>query len=48
VVEGVVGDVLADALLAGSLEPNRRREPGELRGCLELLAPELVTLDLER
>jgi hypothetical protein len=47
VVERVVGDVLADAFLAAALQPDRRREPGEVRRRLELLALELVALDLE-
>jgi hypothetical protein len=48
VVERVVADVLADALLAAALEPDRRREACEVGRGLELLALELVTLDLER
>jgi hypothetical protein len=48
VVERVVGDVLADALLAATLDPDRRGDPGEVRRGLELLPLELVALDLER
>jgi hypothetical protein len=48
VVERVVGDVLADALLAAALEPERRRQPREVGRRLELLALELVAIDLER
>jgi hypothetical protein len=47
VVERVVGDVLADPLLATALDPDRGRCAGELRRGLELLAVELVALDLE-
>jgi hypothetical protein len=48
VVERVVGDVLADPVLAAALEPDRRREAREVGRCLELLTLELVALDLER
>jgi hypothetical protein len=48
VVERVVGDVLADALLAAAFDPDRRREARELRRRLELLALELIALDFER
>jgi hypothetical protein len=48
VVERVVGDVFADALFAGASDPDRRRRAGEVRRGLELLALELVALDLER
>jgi hypothetical protein len=47
VIERVVGDVLADALLAAALDPDRRRDAGEVGRRLELLAGELVALDLE-
>jgi hypothetical protein len=47
VIERVVGDVLADALLAAALDPDRRRDAGEVGRGLELLTLELVTLDLE-
>jgi hypothetical protein len=47
-VERVVGDVLAGALLAAAAQPDRRGRPRELRGRGELLALELVALDLER
>jgi hypothetical protein len=47
VIERVVGDVLADALLAAALDPDRRRDAGEGGRRLELLAGELVALDLE-
>jgi hypothetical protein len=48
VVERVVGDVLADPVLAAALQPDRRGEAGEVGRRLELLALELVALDLER
>jgi hypothetical protein len=48
VIERVVGDVLADALLATAPDADRRRGAGEVRRGLELLALELVTLDLDR
>jgi hypothetical protein len=48
VVERLVGNVLADALLATAPDQDRRRGTGELRRGLELLALELVALDLER
>jgi hypothetical protein len=48
VVEGVVGDVLADPLLAGALDPDRRRDAREVGRRLELLPLELIALDLER
>jgi hypothetical protein len=48
VVERVVADVLADALLAAALDPDRRRQPREIGRCLELLPLELVAGDLER
>jgi hypothetical protein len=48
VVERVIGDVLADALLAAALDPDRRRQAREVGRRLELLAREVVALDLER
>jgi hypothetical protein len=47
VIECVVGDVLADALVAASLDPDRRRDAGEVGRGLELLTLELIPLDLE-
>jgi hypothetical protein len=47
VVERVVGDVLADPLVAAALDPDRRRDARELRRRLELLALELIALDLD-
>jgi hypothetical protein len=46
-VERVVGDVLADPVLAAALQPDRRRDAGEVGRGLELLALELVALDLQ-
>jgi hypothetical protein len=48
VVERVVGDVLADALLAAADDPDRRRDADEVGRRLELVLLELVPLDLER
>jgi hypothetical protein len=48
VVERVVGDVLADALLAAADDPDRRRDARELGRGLELMLLELVPLDFER
>jgi hypothetical protein len=48
VVERLVGDVLANALLALTLDPDGRRSAREVGRGLELLALELVALDLER
>ena len=47
-VERVVGDVLADALLAAAAYADRGREPGEVLVRLEFLALERVLLDLYR
>jgi hypothetical protein len=48
VVERVVGDVLADAFLAAAPDADRRRQAGEVGRGLELVAFELVALDVER
>jgi hypothetical protein len=48
VVERVIGDVLAEALLAAALDPDRRGQAREVGRRLELLAREVVALDLER
>jgi hypothetical protein len=47
-VERVVGDVLADPLLARARDPDGRGDAGEFRRGLELVALEGVALDLER
>ena len=47
VVEHVVGDVLADALLAVAAKVNHRRRPGELAE-FPVVAGELVCLDRDR
>ena len=47
-IAGRVRHVLADALLAGPTQMDRRGDPGELRRDRELEALELVGLDLER
>ena len=48
VLLAVVGDVLADALLASTLEVDDRRLAQEVGACLELEPFELVAFDLER
>jgi hypothetical protein len=46
-VDGVVGDVLAEPLLAVALDRDHGAQPFEAGG-RELLAPQLVPLDLQR
>jgi hypothetical protein len=48
VVERVVGDVLADPLLAAAPDADRGRDARELGRGLELVPFQLVALDLER
>jgi hypothetical protein len=48
VVEGVVGDVLADPVVAAAANPDRRREACELRRDDELFALERVVVDGDR